>query len=306
MLKRNLISLLLISFFHTTGFCQDSNVFSRQIHVISTNKRIPVPYAYVIISSSNRNLVFATDEFGIGNIHFDNYSTSDSILVSSIGYKTFKSLLSKIEDEICLELIEYKINEVIIRPVKTKTLKLGNLANNAIGSFQIPFNGKKVLFIPNEGITGKIKTIRYYMHDLSNKEFKYRPFKVILYNRDSISGMVGTNLLKKDLIVMLPRKEGNWIDVAISQSNIMFPQSGIFVGLEVMPYNYYLKNGYIKSMTVLENDHNRVNSLSIGTTFKRHSNLDIQPWDYFTPLEGWTQRYESNHFPLIQITIETK
>jgi hypothetical protein len=305
-MSKVIVLILLTLILHSALSGQEKGIFDRQIGINSFDKNKPVSFAYVIISSPDRNLIFVSDEYGKCKIQFDNCTASDSALVTCIGYKNSKVLLSSIKDVIFLEPTDYKLNEIVVKPAKSRLIKLGNLANIAISSYQIGFKGQKVIYIPNSGITGKIISIRYYMHDFLEKEFKYRPFRVRVYEPQKNSDSVGTDLLKKELIAMLPRKEGNWIEVNISQWNILFPSNGIFVGLEVMPAEYYLRNGYIKTETILmDHHHNRTNSLSIGCTLKNRSKLDIQTWDYFNHTTGWTQKYSKDFFPLIQIIVET-
>jgi hypothetical protein len=304
MIKRAVLSLMTFLLIISAITGQDKNEFSRQISVLSSDAKKQVPGAYVTISTINNKLIFCTDEDGKVTIHYKNYALSDSMLVTCIGYKNYKANISNLIDAIYLDPIDYKLNEVLIKPKKIKHTKLGNLALATIRSSQISFGCQKVLFIPNEGISGKISTIRYYMHDFSNKEFKFRPFKVRIYEPDSITGKVGNDILKNEIIAVLPRSEGNWVEINISQFNIMMPDNGVFIGLEVLPYEYYLSNGYITSRSIPFNKTQRVNSLSIGSTVKKHSKLDIQNWDYFTPSKGWIQIPNHDMLPLIQIIVE--
>ena len=305
-MSKVIVLILLTLILNSALSGQENGVYDRQIRINSADKNKPVSFAYVIISSPDRNLIFVSDENGKCKIQFDNYAASDSVLVTCIGYKNTKVLLSSIKDVIFLDPTDYKINEIVVKPAKTRLIKLGNLANTTFRSTNFAFGSQKVIYIPNNGITGKILRIRYYMHDFFEKEFKYRPFRVRIYGKKENSDSVGSDLLKKELIVMLPRDEGNWLEVDISQFNISFPSNGIFVGLEIMPAEYYLRNGYIKTKTVLRDHYNRINSVSIGCTYDKSSRPDIQTWNYFAPSIGWTQKYNGGFIPLIQIIVETK
>lgn len=283
---------------------QENVEFSRQIRVLSTDKNKQVPGAYIIISSSNTKLIFSSDEFGQATIRYKNYSLSDSVLITCIGFRSFRAKISNVSDSIYLDPVDYKLNEVLIKPKNLKHIKLGNLASIAISSSQIGFGYQKVLFIPNTGIIGKVTMIRYFMHDLANKEFNFRPFRVRIYEPDRITGKVGPDILKNEVIAVLPRNVGNWIEIDLSPFNVMMPNAGIFVGLEVLPYEYYSSNGYVSSRSIPLNKTQRLNSLSIGSTKNRNTKLDIQTWDYFTPSKGWIQIPNHKLFPLIQIIVE--
>jgi hypothetical protein len=305
-MSKVIVLILLTLILHSALSGQEKGIYDRQIGINSSDNNKPVSFAYVIISSPDRNLIFVSDENGKCKIQFDNYAASDSVLVTCIGYKNSKVLLSSIKDVIFLDPTDYKINEIVVKPAKTRLIKLGNFANITFRSSNFIFGSQKVNYIPNNGITGRILRIRYYMHDFFEKEFKYRPFRVRIYGKTENSDSVGSDLLKKELIVMLPRSEGNWLDVDISQFNISFPSNGIFVGLEVLPAEYYLRNGYIKTKTITIDHHNLPNSVSIGCTYDKSSRPHIQTWDYFNPTTGWTQKYNRGFIPLIQIIVETK
>jgi hypothetical protein len=305
MYKTIILSLLTLLIYSSLSG-QDESIYDRQISVISADKNKPVSFAYLIISSLNRNLIFTSDEAGKCNIRFENSTASDSVTVTCIGYNPTKILLSSVKDIILLEPIDYKINEIVVKPTKTKRIKLGNLANYTFRSTSaFGFGSQKVNYIPNNGITGKIKSIRYYMQELSIKDSKYRPFRVRIYEKKENSDSVGCDLLKKELIVMLPRREENWLDVDISQFDISFPSDGIFVGLETLSAEYYLRNGYIKSTTIIKGRYNISNTLSIGCTYDKSPRPSIQTWDYYSPSTGWAQ-LGRGFIPIIQIIVETK
>lgn len=299
---------LIITLGFLTNLSGQDNIFQWHGIILSESDSKEIPFAHCIIKPLNKPfLLFISGDKGDVTIKYYNYSKNDSIFITCIGYKTYKNTISSIKDTLFLSPESYIINEVTVVPKKSKLKTLGNKASFTIRSSQLLFNFCKVIYIPNEdSLTGKIIKIRYYMHDFLDSEFQYRPFNVKLFKTDENSDLPGAELLKDELIVMLPRNKGKWLEVDISHFNIEFPEQGIFVGLEALSEEFYLSNGYITSSTINDGRlKNRINSLSIGYTAKKYTNSNIVSWDYNPYYYGWTKKHMKNRYFLIQIIVKT-
>lgn len=271
--------------------------------VISSTDNKPVPYAHFYIHSQSKYLLFISDSYGRLAIHTDVDHQIDTVSVSCIGYEIKKAILSNIRDTVYLKPTVYEIGEVIVSPKKLKKISIGNKALTTIMSTSISFGKQRALHIPLEDLEGEIQSVRYFMHSFfkRSKDFAHWPFRVRLYKEDSNRG-VGEDLLKEELIVMLPRGEGKWLEVDLTPFHLSLPEKGIFVAIEVLPSEFYIKNGYVKSELL---DGGWINSLSIGITNFKHTKLDIQTWDYNPDFGGWNQKYCKDHYLLIQLVAIT-
>lgn len=302
-LKIGILFFLLVFSISLSG---QETLYKQSIKVLSKENNETVPFAYLIITSQNRKLMFSTDANGEAFIQYNNPTMLDSIFVSSIGYENNNFLLSTVKDVILIKQKTYGFNEVVVKPAKTKRIKLGNKAGLGIKSCQISFDTQLVLYIPNDGTNGKIQRIRYYMMSNCVEGSKYIPFRVRVYAKEECSDSVGVDLLNEELIVMLPRVDNNWLDVDISHFNISFPPTGVYIGLEVQSLDFYLKNGYIESKHVYVKSLKTVvvNSPSIGFTNYRKAESGMQTWNYNPYFGGWNQKLYKDHCLLIQILVE--
>jgi hypothetical protein len=84
---------------------------------------------------------------------------------------------------------------------------------------------------------------------------------------------------------------------------IELPKSGIFVGLEVLPKEYYFSNKIIASGTF--GKYNLINSVCIGTTMcSKKSKAPFESWRYVPHYFGRTLQHCNNIDYLINIIIE--
>lgn len=271
----------------------------KEIIVLSQDDRKPLPYVHFYIHSQNKSFLFISDENGRVAIDAMTINRPDSVTISCIGFKKENTLFSNTKDTVYLKPETYEIGEVIITPKKEKKIKLGNTAHTTFMSYQIGFGKQMVLHIPLNNIEGSIQSVKYFMHSFMIKEFAYRPFRVRIYKEDE-NGGVGEDIIHDELIVMLARGKGKWLEVDLTPFNLSLPKGGIFVGLEIFSSDFYIKNGYINSSVI---NGNLVNSVSIGKTKSRHSRFDIQTWDYNPYLGGWNQKYCKDDYLLIQLVV---
>ncbi|MBE9468874.1 MAG: hypothetical protein IMY72_11240 [Bacteroidetes bacterium] len=240
-----------------------------------------------------------TDKTGMVEIQYPNFSKSDSIIFSCIGYKLkiAPCIYLKKNEEFILKPEIYKIKEVVIKPKNVKTVKLGNRNIFTIQSAQVGFNYQKALYIPNKGIKGKISSVRIYMHDFWENNWKFRPFRLRLYE----GGYPFVNeITKETIIASLEPKRNHWVEIDLSNFNFDFPENGILVAVQALSAKYYKEYAYIKHDIVKQ----RLNSLSVGFTLTKKSSLDIQSWDHYSQEQGWIKNSDFNPYYLIQIEVE--
>jgi len=297
-----------------------ANVFSQDTHfrwdgaIVENHTKNSVPNAHIRVFSSGRVFVFSADNQGLTRINYFRPTEYDSILVTSIGFKPLK--LSRYDllqiNEIHLEKDILFLEEVVIKPDRRiRTMRLGNTNAFALGSLNQHFEIQRVLFIPNNVEAGKILKVRYYMGGVATnriKDFKrqnYSPFRVRLYEKDAANNTIGKDLLNDVLIVS--QNKGNWLEVDVSQYDIMMPESGIFVGFEVLSIDYYLENLIISESHIEFKNHQLPNSVRFGVT-KSNPKKSFEERTYTSRAGKWilNQNTQSGYNYLINIEVEKK
>ncbi|NOQ23970.1 MAG: hypothetical protein GQ564_01290 [Bacteroidales bacterium] len=112
-------------------------------------------------------------------------------------------------------------------------IRLGNFQNRPRGfhSVYMP-QGRIALYIKNDlNKKTTIQNIRYFIGDKGNYK---KPFKVMLYSIDSITGKPSKILIPDTLIISA--KSGNyWTTIDISAYSLDFPKEGVFASMEWIP-----------------------------------------------------------------------
>jgi hypothetical protein len=307
------IILFLILGFSCEAFSQSENIkyFNWKGKVISNLDSAIIPYATIKVFSNSRIFIFNANKDGLAEVSYCNPTQLDTIFISSIGYKPVFISCIKLTNKNIIYLCEdiISLNEVVIKSQKKiKTITLGNKASFALGSGGANFGGQGALFIPDENIKGKIIKIRYYMGGVvlsmlgGYDELLYHPFRVRLYDKDTIHQTVGKDILNKNLIISL--NKGKWIEIDIAEYNVCIPKGGIFVGFEVLPKEYYFNEKIISSEKI--GKQNFINSISIGKT-KVSKNCKLEDWICISPYNKWMKmsgRPKDNWISLINVEVK--
>ena len=268
------------------------------------------PNAHFRIFSDGRIFLFAADNSGRVNINYFRPTELDSIFITSIGFKTRKLSCLELQkmSEIQLEEDVFSLNEMVVTPARAgriRTMRLGNTSAFASFSTNVFFSWQLVLFIPYNPLAGNILKLRYYMGGRLNSKLNFmsdRPFRVRLYEKDSINNSVGKDMLIDFLIVSHNSSYG-WLEVDISNYNISMPKHGVFVGFEILPAEYYINNNIISSHTVNHSLHPSLgNSVSFGVTRFSRSN---EYWSSCTYSNKWSLCSLNTNF-LLNIEVERK
>jgi len=279
------------------------NEFKWEGTITSTNNEV-LKFVPVQIETKDKYFMFMSDEFGKIDINYNEYFNTDTLVIASLGYNIKKIACKKLlqTKQIVLEKTDYLIKEVIVSKHKIKYEKLGNLYEHTLNSTNSCFNTINALYIPSDGLVGKIKGVRIYMKIISDKESKYRPFRLHLYKGDKV---VGEELIKKELIVSLnPKGKRNWAEIDLSMFDIDLPKEGVFVAIETLSPEFYKKNGYIKTETT--GRYNACNSIAIGWTRKTKSNSNIKSLYCAHTHANWypSKSFKNYYYYLMQIVVK--
>lgn len=274
--------------------------------IIDKNSSEVIPFSNVKIHSKGRIFLFAADSNGNVNISYIYPTENDSIFVTSVGYKPLMNKRDQIlvlNKKIALEPENILIQEVSVHPRKIRTKKLGNSAIMTIYSSGSYFGQQMVLFIPSNNMKATVLKLRYCLASIIMPHTTFYPFRVRIYDKDTVNNTIGKDILGKNLIVNLNKGQGHWLEVDVSDYNIELPKNGIFVGLEILPSEYYLSNNIIEATTTKLGKHHKTNSLSISTTLRHSKEIKsgIESWNY-NPYKGRWNSCDRDY--LINIVVE--
>lgn len=114
-----------------------------------------------------------------------------------------------------------------------KVIRVGNYQNRPRGfhSVYMP-EGQIAVFIDNNIIKPvKIQNIRYF---IGTKGDYSKPFRVMLYAVDSISGKPNRELLPDTVLVRAEVGNG-WCEVNVSEYDLTFPDNGVIASMKWVP-----------------------------------------------------------------------
>ena len=241
-------------------------IFANQVVIQSAtlaNKRIflegricptgsydPVPYAGVELKLSRRGTV--ADHDGRFRFEIEEKNLQDTLRISSLNYNLYlipaRNLAEKGLHTIFLTPKVYSLPPLEIRSNVGSVEEIGNRKWFRRGSLYIDTHGQQTaLFIDNEKeVSVRIMRVSYY---LSAKGNTNAPFRVRIYECDSITKKPGEDLLP-EIVVVKPNQGKGWFTVNVSKYNLKVPKKGFFVAMEgVFPddYDYYYEGTEFKS-----------------------------------------------------------
>lgn len=211
------------------------------------------PISYATLKSQNNNFYYSDAD---GNFSILEASAKVSYVFSCVGYASKNLILtSETSNIIKLDKLTFELNEVVVNTNK-KQKETENLGNNNIGIGRLlPKIGHQyAIYIPNaDKKEGLITSISYFIRKPPGGDAS-GPFRVRLYQLDTILKRPGKDLLNVNLIVN-GNKDWAWFKVDLKDYNIEFPENGFFVAMETLPVINYIK-GTTKSNGYYENAYN--------------------------------------------------
>ncbi|MDP4209665.1 MAG: hypothetical protein Q8928_12705 [Bacteroidota bacterium] len=272
---------------------------------ILTSSNNPIPKASASIRTNQKNIIFIADEDGGIAISFNNYLSTDSITFTCIGFKPLTISCNELLKNTQIVLAEktYNIGEVVVKPHKLKIINMGIAPLLSLLTSGQAYNEKLVLYIPANGQSGLVKKVRYNLRNslfFSKGDVKHFPVRIRLYKKNPKNNEPGEDILKDIIIAQMP-KHKKWLEVDLSAYNIVLPEDGIFVGLEIFSYEYYAKIFPKHQKMVQIGNANIFNSLCLGISRKKANNQSgYESWIKFG--NTWIYKKDSNF--IINIDVE--
>jgi len=218
-----------------------------QTTILEVNSKQPVSFA--TISFGNGQGIFADDD-GMFVFNKKLYPDVDSLFISSLGYKDLNISSINIADTLFLETHIDELDEVIInmrveRNFSEETLK-PYLDDNYFKCWLPTIESEIAVFFPNND--DKLKKIAkiHFPVTLESKDWEQRKkrnadkktfstlFKVNIYKNEE--GLPGGVLTYDNIVFRATEKNGNVIDLDVTDHNLFVPKSGFFVSIQVLGY----------------------------------------------------------------------
>lgn len=178
------ISVILISL---TSFSQDIRIISGTVSDSLTLKAIP----FATISLKNKMLGATSNEQGSFRLKLPSDVDSDTLIISSMGYKSFSIAVSKVKEELNVSMASqvFNIDEVVIKPYPPEhyiKLVQKNMAKNYVNTaFETQAFYREQLLEDNEPVLHSEAIFRSYYPEYNGK--KPNQHQVALYRqRDDI------------------------------------------------------------------------------------------------------------------------
>ncbi len=184
----------------------------------------PVPF--VSVWSENENIGTTSEEDG--SFEINTTKKSQTLIFNSLGFEKKKLPISK-TSVVLLSQKTNELEEVVVRKCKeTKRREIGIIESSVLEAFE---NQPKIdlKFFPYQSDykqTGFIKKISL----ITDSKMEDATIKIHIYGVDA-NGFPGEELLGRDWIVTVGKgNRQSFFD--LSQFNLAFPKTGIFVGFE--------------------------------------------------------------------------
>lgn len=197
--------------------------------VLDSASKAPVEFANAGIVS--RAFGTVTDEKGEFSLNVPDSLMQEKIRISILGYKTKDILLKKLMNMPVVYLSEasYNLNEVLVKPRKTKHKILGNetTSKNAVCGFTSNKLGCEMGVKLN--IKHKETQLKKLSFNIAKNVYDSLIFRVNIYKADK-DGKPGENLLSKSLFAAPASKTG-LTEVDLSKL-YLFVDDDVFVSIE--------------------------------------------------------------------------
>ena len=252
-----------------------------QISIKDSVSRLPISYAS--ISFGNGNGIVADDN-GLFIFTERIYPDIDSLFISALGYKKIAISSKKLSSQLFLKQQVSELDEVFIRVTldkaknkKYKTESLKPYLDDDYYSCWLPtIESEIAVFFPNED--DKLKRISKvkFPFALESKDWKNRKrsnkekksfstlFKVNIYLNNN--GKPVKNLNTKTIVFKATEKKGDYFELDIVRQNILMPDNGIFISLQVLGYTD--KNGKLLPNKKYKEIKGRNGIIKIPTNFR--------------------------------------
>lgn len=251
-----------------------------QTTILDQTTKDPIPFAAV---SFNNGYGIFSDDNGVFVFTKKLYPDVDSLHVSSLGFKDIKLSVSQLKDTLFLEQKIDRLDEVVLtvdlykdKKYKVEVLK-PYLDDNYYKCWLPTIESEIAVFFSNPSDQPtKLQTVHFPIA-LESKDWEKRKkknadkkpfstlFKVNFYQNDN--ALPGKPLIYETVVFRVTEKNGDQFDMDVSAHNIIIPENGFFISLQVLGYTD--KNGKLLPNKKYKEVKSRTGSLvKIPTNFR--------------------------------------
>jgi len=223
---------------------------------------------------------------------------NDSIEISCLGFEKAcflaSGFLENSQHVVYMKQSTVNLQTVNVNANDYKIRTVGNHSIFSFGSIYIDTQGQQTaLFITSKkGRRGFIESVSFFLSDKGNVE---SPFRVRIYDRDSLLSCPGNDLVN-EIIIARPNKAG-WFEVDLSSLNLEIPSEGFFVAIEgIYPVNMIEK-------TDNQEENESPITISYGQRLGYNRKNGEYTWHYSLG-HKWFQLKEDNFHVMISAEIQ--
>jgi len=202
----------------------------------------PIPYANIWISGTN--IGTTSSNVGLFSITIDSLYLDKSLIISSIGFRDTVIQIKENQLTISLTPKTYEISEIIVSPRKKQIKIVNDLSETKINGGIMNDTTPQIvgLYFPYKPEYSEfqcIKSVIIYSRDLKKGKFNLRVYSFDTINCKPIEELVHRNIIVESKTSIFGKAKP--VEVNLDSFNIIFPQSGLFVGAEwlIIPENRY-------------------------------------------------------------------
>lgn len=199
----------------------------------SASSKIPIPFALVTSQKSKQGTF--SNENGEFAIKFNSNKLQDTIVFYSMGYDSVREPIVKLlgkDNRIFLKEKPFKLNEITVKPQRSKRITLG-IKRRSFGGGGITYSADT---LPGTQIAhlielGKYKSVilqQANIHIQSNSCPEF-PLRVHIYKQDSLTGLPGQEVFLKENLIKIA--SSGWASVDLSNSMVEL-RKNFFVSFE--------------------------------------------------------------------------
>jgi hypothetical protein len=225
-----------------------TNVFSQEKKIFVTSKsNLPVQDVAFLLNDTVR---YVTDD--LGNVYIRKNDLHNTFKVRHLTHELLEVSNLIDVDTIRLKETTESLEEIILSAKKKKSVSKAISPTNSILSefgfykgWTTELEANYATFVSNSlNIDAEIKfiTLELKKCHTQNADNLFMPFKVNIYSVDSLSKFPKVKLLDKSILVQ--KAGSNHLEIDISQYNIIFPLNGIYISVEILSADYYVRNGF--------------------------------------------------------------
>ncbi|WP_319480991.1 carboxypeptidase-like regulatory domain-containing protein [uncultured Draconibacterium sp.] len=233
---------LLLSLIYSQNIVAGNIELSGKIINSKTNEIIP--YATIAIPKNSKGTI--SDSLGIFKLIINEKDLNCKIYISALGFFNDSMLINEqnLEEILIVNLQPktYSLTEIKVTPQKYKLSKFGITKPNKKGWWNYGMPGlQRAIYIPNNK---KEKCLISHLNVfIDTVGFPAAPLRVRIYSVQKNRIIPDEDLLKGNVIIR-NSKGGEFVAVDLSSHQIIFPENGLFIGIEWLYDNdsyYYTK-----------------------------------------------------------------